>query len=875
MLTAALVLAGLAGTVQAVADRTVTGIVEDVSGGALPGAAVVVTCGDRVETAFADAAGRFRAARLPAAPCEVEARADGFERTRVAVDLTGRANRFVRLVLRLGGLQSEVVVTASRGDAEQSFAIPQATSVTTREEIESRAFQLLPQALREEPGILVQQTTTAQASPFIRGFSAQRIVYLVDGVRLNTSTFRAGATQYLGWIDANIVDRMEVVRGPASVQYGSDALGGTLNVLTFRPPFATGGALETSGTAELSLGSADLAAGASAAVSVHGRSAALRVGGSGRRVGDLRPGGGVDSHAAVTRYLGLPSTVLGTRLRDTGFRQSGAQVAASFRLGPASTLHATYLHEEQHGVSRYDRIWGGDGLHRSEFDPQQLDFAVVRYERQRLGPLQAFNASFSLNRQQDDRLEQARPGAAIEREFGRTLAVGYQAQASRTLTPQSVVTVGGEVYDEFIATRRLRTAPSGGPAETLRPEVPDGTRYTSAGLFGQIAQDVGSRLSLRGGARYGRFAFGTRAQPALGVVDESVVSQAVTFNSGVVVRVRPWLNLTGSVNRGFRAANALDLGGIGITGGGFEISTRQAADFGARMGTSDGADAVSTGTAVAALGPETLWAFELGARVQAARLSASITGFDLELRDAIQRRTAIFPAGLVGTTIAGYTIVSQDAAGRAFIAEDPRPVVTRVNVERARIRGLEADATVRITPAWVAGANFAFANGRDLDTGAFARRMPPPLGVARLKYEPTTSSLWIEGVVQFALTQERLSSGDLGDARIGARRTAATIARYFDGTATDLGLVRNGVLVSTGETLAEVQRRVLGGRSAAPLFTTTPGFVVMGARAGWKLTPHVDLTVIADNLADRNYRWHGSGVDAPGINLTVKTRVRF
>ena len=71
-----------------------------------------------------------------------------------------------------------------------------------------------------------------------------------------------------------------------------------------------------------------------------------------------------------------------------------------------------------------------------------------------------------------------------------------------------------------------------------------------------------------------------------------------------------------------------------------------------------------------------------------------------------------------------------------------------------------------------------------------------------------------------------------GVARIGATRTAATIASYFSGTATDRGLVRDGRLVATGETLAQVQARVLGTGTVVPLFTNTPGFVVFGARAG-------------------------------------------
>ena len=128
----------------------------------------------------------------------------------------------------------------SRGVAEDRTTLPQPTSVLTRSQIDARAYQLLPQALREEPGILVQQTTSGQASPVIRGFTGSANAYLVDGVRFNLSTWRGGPSQYLAWVDAAAVDRFEVVRGPGSVQYGSDAMGGTINVMSARPTYSDG-----------------------------------------------------------------------------------------------------------------------------------------------------------------------------------------------------------------------------------------------------------------------------------------------------------------------------------------------------------------------------------------------------------------------------------------------------------------------------------------------------------------------------------------------------------------------------------------------------------------------------------------------------------
>ncbi|HXH06458.1 MAG TPA: TonB-dependent receptor, partial [Vicinamibacterales bacterium] len=785
---------------------------------------------------------------------------------------TVRRDAYLRLVLPIAGLAAEVVVTPARGEREQAFHVPEAISIATREELESRPHHILPQALREEPGVLVQQTTSAQGSPFIRGFSAQRIVYLVDGVRFNTSTYRAGATQYLGWIDPAVVQRLEIVRGPSSVQYGSDALGGTINVISVVP---APGAEAVRTSAELMVGTADLSAGAQAEVSVGGPARAWRAGGGARRIGDLRAGGGRDSRSALTRFLGLPSTALYRRLPQTGYTQASAHVGAGLALGGGATLGGLYLHTEQHGVSRYDRIVGGDGLHRSSFEPQRLDFGYLRYQRPSAGIFDAVSATFSVNRQQDDRLEQARPGSAMEREENRVTAFGYQAQATWTAARHALV-FGGEIYDEYIGGRRETVDPRSGSRVAERPEIPDGSRYASAGLFAQDTFDaVPGRLALRGGLRYAWFRFRTPADPALAVEASRVAVGAATFHSGLVLALAPGLNATLAASRGFRAPNAFDLGAIGISGGGFELAPDTAVALGAEIGTSDGDDAVSTGRPVRALGPESAYTFEAGLKWRRDGASASLTVFDLELVDVIQRRTAIFGRTVVGTVVAGHTIVRQDAAGRAYVATDPRPIVTRANVDRARVLGFEVDAQVRLRPAWIAGAYGSVARGTEGGTGVPLRRMPPPMGGVRVRWEPQARAVWAEASLVFALAQTRLSPGDLGDARIGARRSRASIAAFFNGTAVDLGLVRDGILLATGETLAEVQARVLGERSSAPLYTRTAGFVVLNLRGGWRLAARTDVTVLVENLTDRNYRWHGSGVDAPGFNVQVRLRRRF
>ena len=856
-------------------ERVLTGVVQDSLGGTVASTAITVTCTEDTFETLSDASGTFRITQLPAEQCRLRAERNLFVPVIMGVDLTNETPAFVKVVLIIAEVTTEVTVTPGRGRQEQLFEVPEAVSVTTQEELESRPYQILPQALREEPGVLVQQTTTAQGSPFIRGFSAQRIVYLLDGVRFNTSTYRTGATQYLGWINPSLVDRVEIVRGPSSVQYGSDALGGTINVLSLEPALSDRGR-HTNGNLEIDFGSADLSAGGNANIVVQTPAAAVRFGGSSRSIGELRTGRSRDSHSALTRFLGLPSKTRYRRLPDTNFIQSGGYMAATFRAGAQAKLNAVYLHEEQSGVSRFDRLLGGDGRHRNEFDPQRLDFGYLRYERAQTGFFDQFTASVSVNRQQDDRLEQHRPTSRIEHQKGRVLALGYQAQGNRLFGGRHIVTVGGEIYDEYIAGTRTFEEPTTGVLQSARPRIPDGTRYTSSGVFAQTTSElIPGRFNLRAGLRYGYFLFRTKQDPTFGIERKRVPTKAVTFNTGGVVNLTEAINATFTVSRGFRAANAFDLGAIGLSGGGFELSPESAASFGAIIGNTDGSDATTTGQPVTLLRPESVIAFEGGLKFRTARLTASINVFDLELRHAIQRRTAIFAKPIVGTTVAGFAIVEQDDAGRAFIKESFDPIVTRVNVDRSRVVGFEADAHFQINRAWRAAAYFSTATGHDLEAGTAMRRMPPPFGGLRVRWQSAERHLWLEGLVTLAFAQNRLSPGDLKDARIGAQRSRKSIAEFFTGTGTDIGLVVDGHLLATGENLAQVQQRLLGTTDSAPLFTKTPGFTTVGARTGWRVTPNLELVVIADNLTDRNYRWHGSGVDAPGFNVQVQTQYAF
>jgi iron complex outermembrane receptor protein/hemoglobin/transferrin/lactoferrin receptor protein len=869
---------------------TVKGRVVDESGAMIVGAVVTLfrAAGTPVATATTDGEGWFVLANVAHGRYELVARQPGLESASRLVDVTAAEPVDLVLTLRVGSVTSSVTVTASRGLPEDATSVPNGISVLGPEQKLARPALILPQLLREEPGVQIQQTTSHQGAVLIRGLTGQQVLHLIDGVRYNNSTFRPGPNQYLATVDPSFVERLEVSRGPNSMQYGSDSLGGTLNLLPPRP-FAAPGKRRFQAEVIPFFRSADLAGGSSLRLSYGTDNWYLLGGGSYRRGQDLRAGEARDSHAAVTRFLGLPSGVLGDRLQDTAFTQWAGYLRFLWNVRPDQTLSVTYHRGEQLGGRRYDQLNGGNGNLINSFDPQVLDFFYTRYEKRQLGWLDSLTGTFSFNRQRDDRFFQGGSGnplATITSDDSVTSVHGYQLQATTHVGSHHVLLFGGEAYDEFIDASAQNLNPATGARGAIRGRFPDGSRYTSFGTFAQHSSEwFGSRLRTQAGIRFSgirSYTFADRNPFVNGrptVPDFSTSLHDVTFQTGAAYRVAPWMTVFASFSRGFRAPNTTDYSAVGLTSNGFEVSPEQAEALGGFVGTTASNTAVSTGQGVTQLAPETLFDVEGGARVQAGRFSGSVTAFQYNLSDFITKRTLILPAGAMGQAIGGATITQQLASGAVLTLLDPRPVITRANIGEVRIRGFEAEGRMRLGSGWLVGGNVSYLRGVDRQTdGApdIEGGLPPVHGIFSVRWQPSAKPFWVETFSHWSDKQARLSSLELSDQRIGAIRSRSSIDSFFNNGATARGLVAGGVLLPTGETLAQVQDRVLGvGVSSGPLFTKTPGFATLNFRGGYRMGESHEFVWVFENVLDRNYRVHGSGVDSPGRNLQLTYILRF
>ncbi|MHB1147820.1 MAG: TonB-dependent receptor plug domain-containing protein [Lutibacter sp.] len=139
----------------------------------------------------------------------------------------------------------EGVLSASRGKETRS-RVAETISIASRDEIRRMAPQTSADLLANLPGIKVQKTQMGGGSPVIRGMEANRVLLVVDGVRMNNAIYRTGHLQSSITVSPTVLERTEIIYGPSSVIYGSDALGGVINYFTKTPEINTENTLNTS-----------------------------------------------------------------------------------------------------------------------------------------------------------------------------------------------------------------------------------------------------------------------------------------------------------------------------------------------------------------------------------------------------------------------------------------------------------------------------------------------------------------------------------------------------------------------------------------------------------------------------------------------------
>jgi outer membrane receptor protein involved in Fe transport len=862
----------------------------------------------RTET---DAQGRFQFTDIRPGSYVVWVSRPDFGRQREVVHVTAGHTTELNVVLQVDQLSEEVTVTAEAGQLADARSVDSQVNIINEKEILDRATEVVAQVVDEEPGVNLQRTSPSLSAVFVRGLTGRNVAVYVDGVRYTTSAQRGGVGTFFSLIEPSSLETVEVLRGPNSSQYGSDVLGGVVNFISRSPVYGSQDG-EWHGNTSVFYSSATTGFGGNTLLSYGTRRYGLLLNVNARRINRLRPGDGLDSHAAVTRYLGIPSDIFGERLPDTAFTQYGGLVRANYSLNDTTQFLLSYARNQQDGGRRYDQLLGGDGNLIADLRNLMTDLFYARLFKQNPGFFDNASFTFSFNGQREERVNQGSQGnplAAIINQPERTNVFGFNFYFDKQIGERNTFLLGGDFYRDKIAAPAFTTDPVTRVVTASRPRIPHGARYLSYGIFAQdVFTVIPERLRASGALRYSVASYKSRAANApLGsdgrplFPDDSARFGALSGRIGAVLNVGGGFDIAGKYTRGFRAPNTTDLGIIGLVGTGFEVDATTAAGLGGFIGTTAGVDAVSSGIPVTRLGPEITDSFDLSFRFSRSRFGAELTGFTNKLKNVYFDQALVLPPGAVGTFLGSEQIIAQNSKGLVFVALAPtNPVLVRVNFDDARFNGVEFDMQARLGDHLTANSNFTYVRAHSLLNGLAPNvegGVPPATGFASLRYQPGKSRrFYVEAYATLAGRQNRLSTLDLGDRRTGAARSRTNIQNFFRRGACVHGLTTpgpggctnaGGILIPTGETSSQVQDRLLplgatingvtvvDNNTAVPLYTAVAGYGLIGVRGALRFGERSEVFIDFENIADKSYRGISWGVDGAGRGVTLRYRYRF
>lgn len=612
-------------------------------------------------------------------------------------------------------VQEELIVTASRQEAE-SFTLPYTVEVLDQSHLRQRQSRNLPEALAAIPGVMVQKTANGQGSPFVRGFTGYRTLALIDGVRYNNSVYRDGPNEYFSLIDLYSLERLELLSGPASGLFGSDAIGGALVLHSKSSRYtdqAQGEGYQL-GQLQYRFASAEHSHILRSEYEWgQGENWGLRLGYTLKDFGDVR-----------AAEMGLQP--------HTGYDENGLDLRFDTRLNAQWDLSLLHQQLTQDDVWRthstiyaipFEGTEAGSNLRRLKDQDRQLSLLKLRGENPNRW-LDHISLTLSEQHWREDGERTKGSGASIVQGFDSRMHGVDLALASHTASVNW--RYGLDYYRDRVDSWR-RDYHSDGSLDEIRIQGPigDDSTYSQWGIYAQADWQLAPQQQLLVSSRYGQ----TRAR--VGHFEDPVTAVAASFSdrwSSLVnalhysyhLNLGPdnnqstlWLGLSQS----FRAPNIGDLSRYGTS-------------------RSDETEVAATG-----LEPESFLTYELGWKWRGSTRHAEATYYYTRIRDFI----ASTPTDRI---VDGLT------------------EVTKQNASTGYIEGVELRIEQRLSAQLRLSANITWLTG-ELDNAGGERepysRIMPPSANFQLQWFPPNFDSEVSLHFTYAGRADKLSAGDQND----------------------------------------------------------------------------------------------------------------
>jgi hemoglobin/transferrin/lactoferrin receptor protein len=446
----------------------------------------------------------------------------------------------IRMFTTSSDTLSNVVVTANRQVNKVDY-VPVAVFQT---KIQPNSLNT-PEALSNLPGIFIQRTNQGGGSAFVRGLTGNQTLLILDGIRFNNSTFRYGPNQYLNTLDPFSLEKTEVLLGSGSVQYGSDALTGAVQLLTFQPQFST--QTQWNGNHSARWGSQGMEKSLLNRISFQSSKLSGFLSLGYKNFGDINRGG----NNGLQHPTGYDETNILTKIR--------------LLLSSKWQLETLIQQNQQKNVPVYHKIQL-ENYAINEMSLQSYRRAYVKLLGEFNHPLmKSIELNTSYQNSLEDRKLQKNGSLTTRLETDDVQTLGISAQIKSQLNSHHSAISGVEMYSDFINSNRKDVSST--KTQNLRGLYPDNSTFTSLSAFSLHHWQL-NKWSINAGLRY---------QQSIAVLPDTTVGKstislgALVYDIGSSFQLNKNNTLFVNYSTGFRAPNMDDLGSLGIVDFRYEL----------------------------------------------------------------------------------------------------------------------------------------------------------------------------------------------------------------------------------------------------------------------------------------------------------------
>ena len=471
---------------------------------------------------------------------------------------------------------SEVIISANRWK-QYSKDVPQKVSIISQAKVALHNPQTVADLLTISGKVFMQKSQQAGGSPMIRGFATNRLLYAVDGIRMNTAIFRGGNIQNVISLDPFATEQTEVVFGPGSVMYGSDAIGGVMSFQTLTPQFSNEVKTAVSGSAATRFSTANNEKTGHFDVSVGWKKWASVTSISSNEFGDLKMGShGPEEYLRpfyVQRQNGVDVVVTNedplvqkpTAYSQVNFMQKlrfQPNENWDFQYGLHFSETSSYSRYDRHirynsvGLPRYGEFYYGPQkwimnnlniTHQSNsklFDEMVLRLAHQFFEESRV--------SRNINNSNREIRTEKVNAYSINVDFSKAISLTHK-------TYYGVEYVFNDVNSSGINQNIVAGTSQAGPSR-----YPQAT-WQSMGVFVNNQYLVTDKTSLQAGLRYNKYIlkadFDTTFYP-FPFTEANIDNGSITGSAGIVFRPTDKWVISSNVATAFRSPNVDDVGKV-------------------------------------------------------------------------------------------------------------------------------------------------------------------------------------------------------------------------------------------------------------------------------------------------------------------------